>query len=111
MCIRDSVYIGRIQTTKECFRREGCSSENERGECRKRDRGYLRLSTRGKFSPHRQVGHAANMHNNEEGIRDESNCTRRLRYDSGYYGQGTIVSTAVSTRQRNNAFPVHDEQF
>ena len=39
--ICSTVYIGRIQTTKECVRQEGHSSENERVEYRKRERGYL----------------------------------------------------------------------
>ena len=68
-----AVYVKCIQTTKECVRQEGRSSENEREECRKRERGHLWLSTREKFSPYRKVGHAANMHNNEEMcIRDRS---------------------------------------
>ena len=94
-----TVYVKRRQTTEECVRQEGRSSENEREECRKRERGYLWLSTREKFSPYRQVGHAANMHNNKEGIGDGNNCTCRLIYDNGDY------------KSRYNRFPVDTMQL
>ena len=68
-----------------------------------------------KLLPYEQVSytvktnvHTVSMHN--KGLRDGNNYTRRLIYDSGYYGQRTIVSTAVNTRQRNNIRPGDDKQ-
>ena len=75
MCIRDS-----IQTTKECVWQEGRSSENEREEYRKRERGYLWLSTREKFSLYRQVDHAINTHNKETEMLSVGDYTTPVSY-------------------------------
>ena len=61
---RTAVYVGDTQTNKACVRQEGRSSENEREECREKERGYVWLSTREKFLPYQQVSYTVktNVH-------------------------------------------------